>query len=64
MSSSRMNGVVVFDCDKMGCKKNYEASTNDFRAAWVEASDDGWVNAEIDQTWQHFCPEHSWMTGE
>jgi hypothetical protein len=57
MSIEREGPLTRFVCDERGCRKNYEVHDEMFAASWAEAKHAGWVNAERDGAWTHYCPE-------
>lgn len=64
MTTEVKEGITRFNCDQKGCKKNYE-SDEEFRAAWVEANDSGWVNSHSGANgWRHYCPDHKHIVGD
>lgn len=60
MSHSRIDDVIVFDCDAKGCHANFETDIGDFRASWAQAQAYGWKALNQYQrsisTWNHYCP--------
>jgi hypothetical protein len=54
MSSERQGGIVVFHCD--ACPEHFESDTRDFREAWDEAKEEGWVAFKVGDEWCHHCP--------
>lgn len=56
MSIEREENLTRFTCDGGGCRKNYEG-VDGFGSAWQEAKAHGWVNANNDGTWTHYCPD-------
>ncbi len=65
MSNERRSGMLVFNCDGPGCHENVEYDSGDFRAAWYEAQDAGWVSAiNGDDTWSHYCPACKHIVGD
>lgn len=69
MSTKRVDGVVVFNCDgRPRCRVNFEGESEDFRTAWQEAREAGWVNAVSyprgAETWEHYCPRCKSQVGD
>lgn len=62
MSSELINGILHFNCDEPGCRKNFECQPGEFRSGWKEARDAGWGGRPVYEgnisTWKHACPEH------
>lgn len=65
MTVEKRSGLFTFNCDGPRCHANYESDDADFRAAWAEAQDDGWVNAiNADDTWSHYCSKCKHIVGD
>lgn len=47
---------MTFFCDTRGCIGNYDADSDDFRVAWAEAREYGWVTSVSGTVWSHHCP--------
>lgn len=59
MSAKRIRGAgggLTFFCDTRGCRNNYDADSDDFRVAWSEAREYGWVTSVSGNNWSHHCP--------
>jgi hypothetical protein len=56
MATGRAKGAVYFSCDE--CPETYEPEPEnelDHALAWQEAKTAGWVCAEVENEWLHFC---------
>lgn len=59
MTSRRTKKSITYKCDRPGCNAKHVASIGaGFGEAWKTAKGEGWVAAEIDGKWLHFC---SWV---
>lgn len=48
-------GSVAFSCD--GCPETEEPEADDFKEAWAELREKGWVTFQIrGGSWAHYCP--------
>lgn len=56
MSIEKEDSITRFTCDMPGCRKNYEG-VDGFGSAWKEAKAHGWVLAEVNGEFQHYCKE-------
>lgn len=64
MTTETKSGVITFCCDQRGCRKNFESGEDEFRAAWADAREHGWVNAQGATGWKHYCPQHKHIVGD
>lgn len=67
MSTKRIRGAgggLTFFCDTPACIGNFDADSDDFREAWGEAREFGWVNSVSGDVWSHHCPECSKKLGD
>lgn len=55
MSSRREHQQVVYSCDNPDCNLKYKARTRAFSVGWRLAKSVGWIAANIDGKWLHFC---------
>ncbi|HXJ15152.1 MAG TPA: hypothetical protein VNH19_23005 [Candidatus Limnocylindrales bacterium] len=53
MSTQRIGGEVVFECD--GCGETFELGDPDFTTTWNAAKRDGWTTRKIGKDWIHTC---------
>lgn len=57
----RDSEVIRFNCDRRGCRKNFETDLDQsFDASWSEAKDRGWTTRKLGNNWFHRCPECEW----
>lgn len=55
MTTDYIKGNVAYTCDLAGCLEGYETSHGRFKDAAEEAKAEGWVFANRDGEWKHFC---------
>lgn len=59
----RKTRIHTFNCDEKGCHRNYEGASDEFKQAWREARDAGWVYVPqyVDNISRaaHYCPFHA-----
>jgi len=58
---------MMFDCDKAGCRVNFQSESGQFKDGWREARAHGWVyvpeyEGGVSRP-RHYCPEHAKQFG-